>query len=119
MANSFFFFFLVPTVGIVFSNGPRWHSLRNFALGVLRELGVGRSTIEDRILEEAACVLDEFQATMGVVWQGKHNHLVWGRGWGGRGGWMELCGGGTQLLCEGARGLRTRVSSADLTKCHF
>ncbi|XP_021024724.1 cytochrome P450 2F3-like [Mus caroli] len=52
--------------GIAFSNGPRWHTLRNFALGVLREFGVGRSTIEDRILEEAACVLDEFQATMGA-----------------------------------------------------
>ncbi|KAK7801151.1 hypothetical protein U0070_007065 [Myodes glareolus] len=52
--------------GIVFSNGPRWKTLRNFALGVLRELGVGTGTIEDRILEEAACVLDEFQATMGA-----------------------------------------------------
>ncbi|XP_027286213.1 cytochrome P450 2F2-like [Cricetulus griseus] len=52
--------------GIVFSNGPRWRTLRNFALGVLKELGVGTRTIEDRILEEAACLLDEFQATMGA-----------------------------------------------------
>ncbi|XP_051017879.1 cytochrome P450 2F3-like [Acomys russatus] len=52
--------------GIVFSNGPRWRTLRNFALGMLRELGVGTRTIEDRILEEAACMLDEFQATMGA-----------------------------------------------------
>ncbi|XP_052024487.1 cytochrome P450 2F3-like [Apodemus sylvaticus] len=52
--------------GIVFSNGPRWRALRNFALKALRELGVGTSTIEDRILEETACVLDEFQATMGA-----------------------------------------------------
>lgn len=53
----------------MFSNGPRWRTLRNFTLGVLRELGVGTSTIEDRILEETAYVLDEFQATMGAVWQ--------------------------------------------------
>ncbi|XP_055450879.1 cytochrome P450 2F3-like [Psammomys obesus] len=52
--------------GIVFSNGPRWRALRNFALGVLREFGVGTRTIEDRILEEAACVLEELQATIGA-----------------------------------------------------
>lgn len=52
--------------GIVFSNGPRWRTLRNFALGALKEFGVGTSTIEERILEETACVLDEFQATMGA-----------------------------------------------------
>ncbi|XP_021042358.1 cytochrome P450 2F3-like [Mus pahari] len=52
--------------GIAFSNGSRWRTLRNFSLGVLRELGVGTSTIEDRILEEVACVLEEFQATMGA-----------------------------------------------------
>lgn len=74
---------MVPTVGIGFSNGPRWRTLRNFALGVLRELGVGTRTAEDHILEEKACVLDEWQATMGVAWQGKDKHLVWGReGWG-------------------------------------
>lgn len=73
------------TVGIVFSNGPRWKTLRNFALGVLRELGVGTGTIEDRILEEAACVLDEFQATMGAAWQGKTKYLVAGVGVGAKG----------------------------------
>lgn len=76
---------LVPTVGIVFSNGPRWKTLRNFALGVLRELGVGTGTIEDRILEETACVLDEFQATMGAAWQGKTKYLVAGVGVGAKG----------------------------------
>ena len=38
---------MVPTVGIVFSNGPRWRALRSFALKALRELGVGTRTIED------------------------------------------------------------------------
>lgn len=37
---------------------------------------MGTRTIEDGILEEAACVLDEFQATMGAAWQGKTKCLV-------------------------------------------
>uniref|UniRef100_A0A8C7BB74 Uncharacterized protein n=1 Tax=Neovison vison TaxID=452646 RepID=A0A8C7BB74_NEOVI len=44
--------------GILFSNGPRWWTLRNFALGALKEFGLGTRTIEERILEEAACLLD-------------------------------------------------------------
>ncbi|XP_006901013.1 PREDICTED: cytochrome P450 2F2-like [Elephantulus edwardii] len=52
--------------GIVFSNGARWLTLRNFALGALKEFGLGKRTIEERVLEEAACLLGEFQATVGV-----------------------------------------------------
>ncbi|XP_032179964.1 cytochrome P450 2F2-like isoform X1 [Mustela erminea] len=52
--------------GILFSNGPRWWTLRNFALGALKEFGLGTRTIEERILEEAACLLGKFQATIGA-----------------------------------------------------
>ncbi|KAK2500601.1 hypothetical protein MC885_019414 [Smutsia gigantea] len=52
--------------GIVFSNGQRWRTLRNFTLGALKEFGLGSRTIEDRILEEAACLLGELQATFGA-----------------------------------------------------
>ncbi|XP_035950898.2 cytochrome P450 2F2-like [Halichoerus grypus] len=52
--------------GVVFSNGRRWGTLRNFALGALKEFGLGTRTIEERILEEAACLLGEFQATIGT-----------------------------------------------------
>ncbi|XP_059239951.1 cytochrome P450 2F2-like isoform X2 [Mustela nigripes] len=53
--------------GILFSNGPRWWTLRNFALGALKEFGLGTRTIEERILEEAACLLGKFQATIGAT----------------------------------------------------
>ncbi|ELW72371.1 cytochrome P450 2F3 [Tupaia chinensis] len=53
--------------GIVFSNGPRWLKLRNFALGALKAFGLGTRTMEDRVLEEAACLLGEFQATAGAL----------------------------------------------------
>ncbi|XP_057349242.1 cytochrome P450 2F2-like isoform X3 [Manis pentadactyla] len=52
--------------GIVFSNGQRWRTLRNFTLGALKEFGLGSRTIEGRILEEAACLLGELQATVGA-----------------------------------------------------
>ncbi|XP_044113281.1 cytochrome P450 2F5-like isoform X2 [Neovison vison] len=54
------------SLGILFSNGPRWWTLRNFALGALKEFGLGTRTIEERILEEAACLLGKFQATIGA-----------------------------------------------------
>lgn len=56
---------LCPAAGIVFSNGQRWRTLRNFTLGALKEFGLGSRTIEERILEEAACLLGELQATVG------------------------------------------------------
>uniref|UniRef100_A0A673VF99 Uncharacterized protein n=1 Tax=Suricata suricatta TaxID=37032 RepID=A0A673VF99_SURSU len=65
VANSLGRPFSAPSPGIVFSNGRRWLTLRNFALGALKEFGLGTRTIE-RIMEEAACLLREFQATIGA-----------------------------------------------------
>ncbi|XP_075393064.1 cytochrome P450 2F3-like [Tenrec ecaudatus] len=52
--------------GIIFSNGPRWRALRNFTLGALKEFGLGTQTIEERVVEEASSLLEEFRATQGV-----------------------------------------------------
>ncbi|XP_024623897.1 cytochrome P450 2C11-like [Neophocaena asiaeorientalis asiaeorientalis] len=52
--------------GIVAFNGQRWRTLRNFALGALKEFGLGTRTIEDRVLEEAPCLLGEFQDSVGA-----------------------------------------------------
>lgn len=76
-----------------FSNGPRWPMLRNFALGALKEFGLGMRTIEERVLEEAACQLGEIQATGGTAW--KKRGTICGRGlWSRKGrakafGWNE------------------------------
>ncbi|ESO99015.1 hypothetical protein LOTGIDRAFT_142374 [Lottia gigantea] len=46
--------------GIVWSNGQNWQNVRRMALQALRDLGVGKATIEERILDETEYILKEF-----------------------------------------------------------
>ncbi|XP_078520317.1 cytochrome P450 2K1-like [Lissotriton helveticus] len=51
--------------GIVFSHGEPWKVMRRFTLSTLRDFGMGKKTIEDKILDELQALITHFESYKG------------------------------------------------------
>ncbi|XP_040204214.1 cytochrome P450 2B1-like [Rana temporaria] len=51
--------------GIVFAHGENWKVIRKFTLSALRELGMGKRSIENKIQEEAQCLIQAIKSYKG------------------------------------------------------
>lgn len=69
--------FSAPPPGTLFSKRALQRTLRFFTLGVRKEFGLGTWSTQERVLEEAACLLGEFQATIGAACWREEGGLVW------------------------------------------
>ncbi|KAJ1149058.1 hypothetical protein NDU88_001877 [Pleurodeles waltl] len=51
--------------GLILSNGENWKVMRRFTITTLRDFGMGKSTIEDKVIEECSFLIEHFDSFKG------------------------------------------------------
>ncbi|XP_069461876.1 cytochrome P450 2K4-like isoform X2 [Ambystoma mexicanum] len=51
--------------GLILSNGENWKVMRRFTITTLRDFGMGKSTIEDKVNDECGYLIDHFESFKG------------------------------------------------------
>nr|AXE71681.1 CYP2B [Arborimus longicaudus] len=57
---------IVQGYGVIFASGERWKTLRRFSAATMKDLGMGKRSVEERIQEEARCVVEELRKSQGT-----------------------------------------------------
>ncbi|XP_012588924.1 PREDICTED: cytochrome P450 2B4-like [Condylura cristata] len=57
---------ILQGTGVTFANGESWKALRRFSLATMRDFGMGKRSIEERIKEEAQCLVEELRKSQGA-----------------------------------------------------
>ncbi|XP_068136233.1 cytochrome P450 2K1-like [Hyperolius riggenbachi] len=59
--------------GIIFSHGENWKIMRRFTLSALKDFGMGKKSLEGKIIEEVECLIQEFRSLKGKPFE---NHAM-------------------------------------------
>ncbi|XP_040204212.1 cytochrome P450 2K6-like isoform X1 [Rana temporaria] len=51
--------------GIAFAHGENWKVMRRFTISTLRDFGMGKKSLENKIREEVVCLIQEFRSHKG------------------------------------------------------
>lgn len=61
-----------PTTGVVFANGQNWKNIRRFCLLTLKDFGVGKTSLEEKIMQEVDAATEIFAKNKGRAKEYRH-----------------------------------------------